>query len=231
MMPDSFCYPEQNRWFIIIVWTLLFLLLRYKPIGSVLRPINTMFHETGHALMTLLFSGKVVQINLFHDSGVAFTAVSSWFGRFMVSLAGYPFASMAAWLQFYFYSKGMSYVCLYVYLGTAVINLLLWVRNSYGIIWLLLFIALNSCALYFKWEEPVCLMLFIFNSVLLLQSVWTALYLLYLCADDPKQAGDAANLRSMTFLPAVIWGAFFCLFALAAASDICARWIGYGYSI
>jgi hypothetical protein len=231
MIPSNFCHPEESKWFIVIVWTVLFLLLRWKPVGSILRPVNTMFHETGHALMTLLFSGRVVQINLFHDSGVAFTAVKSWFARFMVSLAGYPFASLAAWLQFYFYRNGMHHVCLYIYLGVAIVNLVLWVRNTYGIIWLLCFIALLATAWYMQWEQSTCLLLFIFNSVLLLQSVWTAIYLLYICAETPREAGDAANLRNMTWIPAIFWAVFFCLFALAAASDICAKWLGYGYSI
>jgi hypothetical protein len=230
MLPESICHPESNKWFIIIFWTVLFLVLRYKYSGFIFRPLNTLFHETGHALITLLFSGKVVRINLFHDSGVAYTMVPSWFGKFLVSLAGYPFASIAAWLQFYFYSKGMHYTCLYIYLAVAIINVLVWVRNSYGIIWLLLFIAVNSSAIYFKNEEFICMSLFIFNSILLLQSVWTALYLFYVCIDNPKQAGDAANLKNMTFIPAIIWCVFFVIFALAAASDICARWIGYLYS-
>ena len=79
-----------------------FLLPRLPVVGKFFNIINTLIHELGHALMSLLLHGKVMKIQIFQDtSGVTTTKSDSKFKSTLVSLAGYPFASVMAFVCFF----------------------------------------------------------------------------------------------------------------------------------
>lgn len=73
----------MNKW----LKTLLFLagsalLTRFIPFSSLFRNLDTMFHEFGHALVTLLLSGSVLRIELYPDhSGVTYSAIAAGEGN------------------------------------------------------------------------------------------------------------------------------------------------------
>lgn len=75
----------MNKW----LKTLLFLagsalLTRFIPFSSLFRNLDTMFHEFGHALVTLLLSGSVLRIELYPDhSGVTYSAIAAGGGQFL----------------------------------------------------------------------------------------------------------------------------------------------------
>ena len=50
--------------------------------GKLVNPINTMIHESGHAIVSLIFSGEVECIELNMDSsGAAKTKSKYWIGK------------------------------------------------------------------------------------------------------------------------------------------------------
>lgn len=197
-------------WQIILLWIILCLCLRLGKLGTAFRVFNTLYHELGHAIMSLITSGSVQRIELFSNAGgAAHTASKSGFARFMVSIAGYPFATAVGWLAL---TQAQRIPVLYVAYGilaTYVLALLLWVRNQYGILWLIVNIALLGAAIYFKTGTGLRWYLFIMGSFVLIESIWTAFVLLYISAENPREAGDAKSLRDLTYIPAIVWALVF----------------------
>jgi len=187
--------------------------LNYLPkVGRIFKGFNTMVHESGHALMSLLFSGEVVSVDILHTGeGVATTKSKSWFAKFFVSIAGYPFSSIIAFvLAYLIYTSHYNYV-LYITICFSVINLIFWVRNPYGIVWLIITNAFLFSIFYFhlnvaQYYTALFISAFIFTDAWI--SSW---HILYLSIKEPKKAGDAKNLQSFALLPAFFWGLFFWL--------------------
>lgn len=214
----------MNKW----LKTLLFLagsalLTRLIPFSSLFRNLDTMFHEFGHALMTLLLSGDVLRIELYADhSGVTYSSVDAGLRPVLVSLSGYPLASLFALLLFYLYRRGREQWGLLLSSAVALIMLVLYVRGGFGMLWLSGFIALNL-AMVFLWPK-VGKYYYLFLAFLTLEeSVAGTLILISTSLLSPSRAGDAANLAGLTPLPAVFWAVLFFLFSL-----LCAKWsLGY----
>ncbi len=185
--------------------------LNYLPkIGRIFKGFNTLIHETGHAFMTLIFSGEVVAVELFYTGeGVAVTKSKSWFTKFFVSIAGYPFSSIVSFVFAYLIYINKFDIILYAIISVAVLNILFWVRNPYGLVWLIVLIATLFSFFYFnlnqaKYYAALCITAFIFIDAWV--SAW---HILYLSIKEPKKAGDAKNLQSFALLPAFFWGLFF----------------------
>ncbi|MBY0012614.1 M50 family metallopeptidase [Paenibacillus typhae] len=210
----------MNKW----LKTVLFLagsalLTRLIPFSSVFRNLDTMFHEFGHALVTLLLSGQVLRIELYADhSGVTYSAVEAGLRPVLVSLSGYPLASLFALLLFYLYAAGRERWGLLLSSLVALIMLVLYVRGGFGMLWLGGFIALNLSLLYI-WPKALKYYYLFLAFLTLEESVMGTLFLLSASLLSPSRAGDAANLAGLTVLPAVFWAALFFLFAL-----LCAKW-------
>lgn len=200
-------YPKEVFYGLVI---LALLTSRIPYLGKVLRVINTMIHETGHALMALFLSGEVVKIDLFSDtSGKATTKSSSKMAAFFISLAGYPFASLFAFGTFYLFKKESYIIPVIVFASIALINLIFWVRNLYGIIWLIVFLGC-SFGLFYLGDKTLTYLFAVFMSgILLVDSIISAGIVFYLSITDSKASGDAANLKEQSYIPAPIWGLLF----------------------
>lgn len=85
-------------------------LTRVIPFSSFFRNVDTLVHEFGHAIVTLLVSGKVLYIHLFADhSGVTYSSAAAHSWRFiLIALAGYIVSTVFAVLLFYGHSAGSS---------------------------------------------------------------------------------------------------------------------------
>lgn len=197
------------------------LLGRVPLIGPFFRVINTMVHETGHALTTLLFSGKVYKIELFSDlSGTTISSTKGKFARIIVSLIGYPFSTAMAWLMFYLLYHQQQRAVIILFTGMSLFCLIFFVRNIYGVIWLCAFIILNVAALYFLSYEIIYWIALIFSVLLLGDAVASVLLLLILSIKAPRKSGDAHSLRQLTGIHEVVWSLLFAAFALWIAYDI-----------
>ncbi len=199
-------------WQILIIWALMVALLRVKKLGTIFRVYNTLFHELGHGIMSLVTSGSIHSIELFSNAGgVAVTSNKTWVSKFLVSIAGYPFSSLIAWLMLTQLSTYNQLYLVYAILGIYTITLILWVRNKYGVIWLLSNILLVGLAIYFNQSHLAKIYFFIVGSFIMLESIWSCLIILYVSAENPHEAGDAKNLRDLAFIPAIVWALIFCL--------------------
>lgn len=193
---------------------LAFVLPKIPIIGKFFNIINTAVHELGHALIALFLQGNVKRIELFSTSaGTTQTQNAGKLNSFFVAIAGYPFAALFSLFIFYLYIHGY-YLHLIIGLTTLfVVMLLLWVRNGYGVAWILLFTLLNTALLYFNYGQSVRIVALFYVTALLTESVWSSLVILCLSIVKPKESGDADILQKLTLIPAFFWGVVFAAIA------------------
>lgn len=191
------------------------ILARLPFIGIYFRVINTLVHESGHAFVALITSGKFSRIELFADSsGTATTVSKSKFANFLISIAGYPVSSVTAYLFFRLIKFEHYDFVLYTVAFLTVVNLIFFVRNKYGIFWLLTFALVLTAIFYFHNFYLSYWSAIFFSCVILTDSVVSALILLKLSIKDGKKAGDASNLKSYSYIPSFIWSLLFLAIAV-----------------
>ncbi|MEH7333488.1 M50 family metallopeptidase [Neobacillus drentensis] len=202
----------SSKFFFFLVFA--FLLIHVPIIGNYVKIINTLIHESGHALIAL-FSGNVERISLFMNSeGATYSNQSTWIGSFFTSLAGYTFASFMAFLSFLLIGRKYHILLIDILLGFIFLNLIFWVRNPYGIFWLCSFAAVFLLLLIKGSKGLRDHLLIMIASIMLVDSVQSSYEIFYLSLVEPHAAGDAENLTQLTHMPAPIWGSFFFLQAL-----------------
>ncbi|WMT43487.1 M50 family metallopeptidase [Paenibacillus sp. D2_2] len=209
----------MNKWLKALLFLLgAAFLTRLIPFSHWFRILDTMFHELGHAILTLIMSGRVLRIELNPDqSGVTYSILQQGWSQIIVSLAGYITASLCSIAMFFVYYKQRQAAGLIVISALALITIVLFVHSGYGLWWLLIFILLNVL-IYFIGERVRNFYFLLLAFLCLEESVVSPIYLLALSIINPSQAGDATNLADITFLPAVVWSLLFVLIAC-----ICAR--------
>lgn len=189
-------------------------LTRLPVVGIYLRMVNTAIHEVGHALAALILRGEVHKIELFDDtSGTATTRSKNRFTAFLVSLSGYLFSSAMAYVLFWLIHAKMEY---YIVLGLTILFaliLILYVRNTFGVLWLLGFIALNGWFLYLQNNTLIIYAARCYALVVLVDSVISAAVVFYASITQSSKSGDCRNLQKNALLPAFFWGLIFISFA------------------
>ncbi|MBO0962857.1 M50 family metallopeptidase [Neobacillus sp. MM2021_6] len=200
------------KFFLFLV--IAFLLIHVPILGNYVKVVNTLIHESGHALIALL-GGKVETISLFMNSeGATVSSQSTWIGSFFTSLAGYTFASFMAFLSFLLIGRKKGTLLIDILLAFIFLNLIFWVRNPYGVFWLCSFAAAFLFLLIKGSQKVRDNLLLLIASILLVDSVQSAYEILLISVGQPQAAGDASNLAQLTILPAFIWGLFFFMQAL-----------------
>jgi len=186
------------------------LLTRVPYIGKFFRLIDTLIHESAHALMALVFSGSVDRIDLFANTeGQAVTRSKGKFAWIMILLAGYIGSSLVAFLLFLLLSRGHFDFTLYFFIAVCVINLVLWVRNGYGIFFLLIFGSLCGATAYAAIPLLTKCVTILFCSLLWMDALVSSAIVLYLSIAQTKNSGDAWGLKQSTKIPALFWGLLF----------------------
>lgn len=191
--------------------------------GKFLNVLNTMIHESGHAVMALISGGGVMNIKLSADaSGAAQTKSKYWLGKVLTSLAGYPVSSITAWFFFWLIQQQKTNYIFYVIESLVLINLILWVRNTFGMIWLLVMGILNIAVFLYGNNKVQYYFATFCAATILFQSIYTTFTLLLISFKQPSKAGDASNLRDFTYIPAFIWALAMLAMVLFVTSKIIA---------
>lgn len=198
------------------LFLLLAIVLVNVPIaGNYVKVVNTVVHESGHAFIALL-GGRVERISLFvNTEGVTYSTQNTWIGAFITSAAGYVFSAFMAFLSFWLIGKKYDRVLIGILLLLIGLNLIFWVRNFYGVFWLVTFGA-GFVFLLIKGNSGLINgVLLLIASILLVESISSAYDILLISFIRPNSAGDAYNLASLTgFIPVQVWGIFFFLQAI-----------------
>lgn len=199
-----------EKWLLLIFVVVALVLPKIPVVGKFFNIINTALHEFGHALMALLTGGEVRKIELLKDtSGTTTTVSKNAFAAVLVSLAGYPFAVSIAWLSFYLIGQD---AVLGLLVGLSVlffIMLLFWIRNWYGVLWVVLFCAINGYLLYLNNAQYLRYAALFYAVMILMESISSSIVLFVLSCRDGNKAGDATNLAKVTHIPAFFWSLLF----------------------
>lgn len=201
---------------LILVITLI--LTRFVPFSSFFRNVNTLVHELSHAFAALLLQGSVMEIHLYaNQSGVTVTRFQENWMIIPIALSGYIGASLFTALLFLLYRGGKLRTGLGIVAILAVVGLVLFVRNGYGVVWSAGFAAVTAAVAFLApiWLQKGYYLLIAF--LCLVESVVSSFVILYLALTRPYSAGDATSLDQATGLPALVWGVLFVLVALWCA--------------
>ena len=196
----------------VILFIILAIILTKLPIaGKYFAIVNTLIHEVGHQLASILTFGKAHKIQLSANTeGVAYSSHRFWLGKVVTALAGYVFSSFTAATFFVFIYKGRFDLVIYILLAILVVSLIFWIRNGYGFFWILTFSA-GLIWLLWKVEGPLIEYVVLFLvSILFVESITSAFEIMSLSFKRPTQAGDTTSLAQLTyFIPAQVWGIVF----------------------
>lgn len=188
------------------IFAIAVIVLRLPLIGRYFRTVNTLLHESGHALAAILTSGEVVHVELNEDtSGTALTKSGSKSRAILVSFAGYPFAALASGILIWLASTNQVKMAFLILLSIALLNLMLFVRNTYGLVWLLTF---SGLIVFIAWVDKAPLSRISALAISLIafaETIMSTLYILFLGLAHPRKAGDLTNLARISKVPAVIW--------------------------
>ncbi len=196
----------------ILLFIVLAIILTKLPIIGIYFSIaNTLIHEVGHQLASILTFGKAHKIQLFANAeGLAFSSHRFWIGRFITTLSGYVFSSCMAATFYFLISKGRYDVIIYILLAILGMSMLFWVRNWYGFIWVITFGAGFVWLLFHSNHSIIVSFVLLLTSIVFVKSISSAFEIMYLSFKTPAQAGDASSLAKITYIiPAQIWGIFF----------------------
>lgn len=201
---------ELPYWIFYLTLSVAAILPRIPVVGRYFQVFNTLIHEDGHALMALLTRGSARRIELFADtSGTTTTSSRYKLSHFLTSLAGYPATAGAALLLFFLLNHQNEFTLLLAVSVILALNLLLFVRNTYGIIWLLTFGGLLYLLFYLENVMAMRIAITFFAGVLFWGSIISPAYLVGLSWQTPKKAGDASNLNKLTGIPSLVWSLLF----------------------
>lgn len=209
----------DNKDTVFYIFLLLALFLSRIPIlGKYFRSVNTLIHETGHALATLVLSGEVIAINLFSDtSGNTVTKSKNRLSQIIISLSGYIFSSVVGLIFMMMIYKHLYTYILIILTSLALLIMILSIKNTYGLFWLGTFVTLNLLLLYFNNADSLYYLSLFYSLIIFTDSVLSAFVVLILSIKQPKKAGDATNLQKSTGIPSFFWGLLFFGVALFAA--------------
>ncbi|PYI51323.1 M50 family metallopeptidase [Paenibacillus flagellatus] len=222
----------MSRW----MTTILFLvgsaiLTHWVPFSDFFRNVDTMVHELGHAVATMVLSGEVLYIQLYaNHSGVTYSYIESGWRTIPLGLAGYVTASAFAAFLFRQYGKGKLGVGFVAMSLLAVVSLAFFVNNSFGVLWLIGFIVVNGVAMLVPFPFLRKFYYLLVAFICLEESVMGPINLIYMSVLDPTRAGDASGLSRSTGIPALAWAILFLIVSLWCARSAIYSFMGKGRS-
>lgn len=188
-----------------------FIFNRLPYLGVFFRTVNTLLHESGHAIAAVVTSGEVVKIDLNKDtSGIAQTKSKNKACAFVTSFAGYPFAAAASSGLLILSMNGQHKVAAFILLSMILINLMLFVRNAFGIMWLLLFSGLIIVSVWYTSDMFLKILMMFVSMIAFTETIASTGFITFLALTQPKKSGDMANIQKTTGIPAAFWGVLNC---------------------
>lgn len=196
------------RYFFLVILAAI-VTYRLPVFRNFLRTIYTFFHESGHALTTLLLGGRIYHIKIHYNlEGTTLTESRNKFTLFLISISGYVFASVVSYMGFFSISTQTPLLFLVGFIILLAFHLILHIRNGFGIVWSIIFLALNGFLILYT-PCVACPYVCFLSTIMLVESVIASGFIFILGIRQPAQAGDASVLAKFTRIPAWFWGLFF----------------------
>ena len=195
---------------IIIVFICLILSFN-KKIGKIISNLNTFFHESFHALTSLILGNKVKEIEFDNSTEGSCKSVSkSKFRTFLCSLAGYIGCALLALVFIFCIKKQITHYTFIVLTFLSFFILLLYIRKTYAMVWTICFACINL--IFVLAPTPILIenyTLFIYAAIILIENTKACLAIFYLSIFKAKNSGDCHIIAKVTKIPAFIWSCIF----------------------
>lgn len=186
----------------------LFLLLRFPLV--VLETLDTLIHELFHVLAVILTLNRPVRVELnMIGSGITVSEIrdNSWATtRMFIALSGYIGSSIFSYFFALMVTSGNGLLAFYILNGIMVIGLLLFVRNVYGITWLIWLIGLNY---YILTNTNFVETYVVLISILLLFTSLRGVLTVAIISFSENFSGDATELEEHSGISRKFWGILF----------------------
>lgn len=187
--------------------------------------INTVVHETGHALAALTVFSRLrgIRINLNHSGDTQYLSSGFLPFRIWATWWGYSFPGVAGWALVAASLNGWSGVALSACALIAII-VTLQIRNLIAFLTIGLTSAVILLAWWFLPGEIAAALIFFAGWFFALSGVKAAVEIFQIHTRGNGQDSDASALRNMTLIPAYVWCATFigvnafCLYKVASDS-------------
>lgn len=201
-----------------IHFVIAFILLHTPVVGKYVAILHTLIHEIGHALMAMLTGGRVQSIKLFANTSGEAWSRNTRLGQIPTTLAGYPFASVVSLVLLYYLVQEDHTMVMTIIASFVLISFIFWIRNLYGLVWVMSFIYLLYRTITATNTVYVSHIITLLVCIIYIEAVQKALTIFILSITQPKNAGDATILKRATLIiPASIWGLLFFIQAVLIA--------------
>lgn len=188
-----------------------------KYISDTLSLINTLIHELGHTIMTILSLNKPQNIVLNSDSsGFAVSSYTKYkpIRLTLTALAGYTASSIFTIFYFILLST-ISYKSILVGLIILIaFSLITLIRNVYGFIWGIVFGGLLYVVAIYGNNDWQTIIAFCIGYVFFISSFLSTITLMQVVRNNPAESSDALTLKKLTGIPELFWCIFFIVFAI-----------------
>ena len=166
---------------------------------------NTLIEKIIHVLAIVVTrDGKSNKIKLYKNgSGETTSIVHSKIQKVMIVYIGYTGTLLLAMGLFYLLSFNKFHLIIYFFIGLLVISTLLWIRNFFGVLWALSFVALLALPLYFKNELAIMHISIFLSSLILIQAIINAIQVIRQSFKAGEKSGALAKIAR---IPAMICG-------------------------
>ena len=191
----------------IVIPTLVLILLYLKPSRRCLATLDTFFHESFHALVTLFSGNKVKEIQ-FKDTieGCCKSLSKSKFATTLTALAGYVGCSFFPLAIIYAIEHRHIEISFLILAVFALVILILYIRNTFALVWTMTFAALNIICYMIPFSLHVKAdILYIFACILVLENTMSLFQIAQIAFTRPKSSGDCSLLHKTTHIPAFLW--------------------------
>lgn len=211
--------PEVNlQWLKLLVACSSVVLVRLPYLGLVFRTFCTLIHESAHAFAGLLLNQQIVEVHLQADvSGAAIIKGGNRFTNSLIAFVGYPIANATALFFAWMMALNEVKVILLVTLALGFVNLIFWVRNLFGVLWILVQSAVTIGLLWLNNSIFLQFYAGFITYSLFAEAIYSSGVILKLSFTESKKAGDATLLAKFTGIPAVVWGGIFFAQSMAFA--------------
>lgn len=181
-------------------------LLFFSKVLDCISIFNTLLHELGHLIASVLTGGEAYRIQLYSDrSGFAVTGSRSWLSSVLVKMAGYVSASVIAFGYAWAVTEGYRMIVLWITFGLLVVSVLFYIRNLFGIVWGIFLITITGMIIFNGSLTAQMLFLVVVCSILLFESFVSTMELVILSVLYPRTQTDAKDLQGLTKIPSVVW--------------------------
>lgn len=131
---------------------------------------------------------------------------TSKFKQTLIAYAGYTGTSLASIGLFYLVSVHNYQLVLYLFIALLVVSLVFWIRNFFGFIWAITFVALLALPIFFHAEIAVIHLAKFLAAVILIQSVLNAIQLCRQSWVNRKNSERTGIRARLNWIPSLVGG-------------------------